>query len=156
MGRDRKPPRSNRRGFSFEFRDALAAYFPTTVLRLRFDRIALLIGLGAVVALSAMWLAVRRLPPTLTIWSLAFSAYLPAPLYVLGMGGWLYTFVALARRSEARCLAWGMALIALGGLRWDVAYCALLTVVGCLAPLIAARSSPAGDEDATRAKSDGR
>lgn len=126
------------------------------LLRPRFDRIALLIGLGAVVALSAMWLAVRWLPPTLMIWSLSFSAYLPAPLYVVGMGGWLYTFVALARRSKARCLAWGMALIALGGLRWDVAYYVLLTVVGCLAPLIAAGSSPAGDGDATRAESDGR
>ena len=111
------------------------------LLRPRFDRVALLIGLAAAVVLSAMWLAVRWLPPTLMIWSLSFSAYLPAPLYVLAVGGWLYTFVALARRSETRRLAWGMALIALGGLRWDVAYYVLLAVAGCLV-LITAQKPP--------------
>jgi len=111
------------------------------LLRPRFDRVALLIGLAAAVVLSAMWLAVRWLPPTLMIWSLSFSAYLPALLYVLGMGGWLYTFVALARRNETRRLAWGMALIALGGLRWDVPYYVLLAVVGCLV-LVTAQKPP--------------
>jgi hypothetical protein len=110
----------------------LAAALAPLALRPRFDWRALLVGAVGAGLLAGLWLSLPWLAPTLMIWSVAFTGYLPMPVYVLALGLFLYALVALALRDGARCLAWGLALIALGGLRWDVPYYILLALFGFL------------------------
>jgi hypothetical protein len=106
----------------------VAPYF----LRPRRDWIAALVGAIGMILLAGLWFSVEWLPPTLMIWSIAFAGYLPAPVYILALGLWLYTFTALMRTEGARGYALGLALSALGGLRWDLSYYTLLALTGFL------------------------
>ncbi len=98
----------------------------------RRDWTAVVVGVIGAVVLAGLWFSVSWLPPTLMIWSVALTGYLPAPIYILAFGLWLYTFTSLIKYNDARRRALGLALIALGGLRWDVSYYALLALIGFL------------------------
>ena len=110
----------------------LAAALAPLALRPRFAWRALVVGAVGASLLTGLWLSVSWLPATLMIWSVAFTGYLPMPVYVLALGFFLYALVALALPDGARDLAWGLALMALGGLRWDVLYYTLLALYGFL------------------------
>lgn len=120
----------------------LAAALTPLALRPRFDWRALAVGVGGASLLAGLWFGVPWLPATLMIWSVAFTGYLPMPVYVLALGLFLYALVALALDHDARRLAWGLALIALGGLRWDVPYYTLLALLGFLLLSGATRPRP--------------
>lgn len=109
----------------------LATLSAPFILRPRRDWIAAVVGVIGVILLAGLWFSVQWLPPTLMIWSIAFSGYLPAPVYVLALGVWFYTFTSLIRNGR-RDQALGLALIALGGMRWDLSYYALLALAGFL------------------------
>ncbi len=110
----------------------LAAVGAPFVLNVHFDwRAAMVAVIGAIV-LSGLWLGVAWLPPTIMIWTLAFTGYLSPPVYVLAFGVFLYTFTSLVLRSETRRFALGWSMIALGGLRWDYPYYTLLALMGFL------------------------
>lgn len=102
------------------------------VLRPRRDWIAVIVGVVGAILLAGLWFSVQWLPPTLMIWSVAFTGYLPAPVYILALGLWLYTFIALMKTEGRRHHALGLALLALGGLRWDLSYYVLLALAGFL------------------------
>lgn len=102
------------------------------ILRPRRDWIAVIVGVVGAILLAGLWFSVQWLPPTLMIWSVAFTGYLPAPVYILALGLWLYTFTALMKTEGRRYHALGLALIALGGLRWDLSYYVLLALTGFL------------------------
>jgi hypothetical protein len=70
----------------------------------------------------------------LTQWTVDFATFLPPWLYLLGLAGYVYTLIALARSGVAagRLAAWGLTLIALGGLRWDYTYFSGLGLLGFL------------------------
>jgi len=108
----------------------LATLTAPFILRPRRDWIAIIVGVIGAVLLAGLWFSVRWLPPTLMIWSVALTGYLPAPIYILAFGLWLYTFTSLVKREDTRRRALGLALIALGGLRWDLSYYALLALTG--------------------------
>jgi hypothetical protein len=115
----------------------LAACLAPLALRPRFERRALLLAGTAVVLVTGMWFSVAWLPPTLMIWTVAFTGYLPAPVYILALGLFLYTLVALtlnggAHRNRVPTAVLALLLIALGGLRWDVGYYTLLGLFGFL------------------------
>jgi len=105
---------------------------PFILLRPRREWIAALVGIIGAILLAGLWFSVQWLPPTLMIWSVALTGYLPAPIYILAFGLWLYTFTSLMKRENTRRQALGLALIALGGLRWDLSYYALLVLLGFL------------------------
>jgi hypothetical protein len=102
------------------------------ILRPRRDWIAVIVGMTGAILLAGLWFSVEWLPPTLMIWSVAFTGYLPAPVYTLALGLWLYTFTALMKTEGRRYHALGLALVALGGLRWDLSYYVLLALTGFL------------------------
>lgn len=102
------------------------------VLNVRFDWRAAMVAAIGVIVLGGMWLNVVWLPPTIMIWTLAFTGYLSPPVYILAFGVFLYVFIGLALRAETRRLALGLSLSVLGGLRWDYPYYTLLALSGFL------------------------
>jgi hypothetical protein len=108
----------------------LATLTAPFILRPRRAWTAVVVGVIGAVLLAGLWFSVRWLPPTLMIWSVALTGYLPAPIYIIAFGLWLYTFTSLVKREDTRRRALGLALIALGGMRWDLSYYALLALTG--------------------------
>jgi hypothetical protein len=84
--------------------------------------------------LSGFWSARPHLASALTQWTVDFASFLPAWLYLLGLAEFLYTVIGLASSGETRShfAAWGLMLIALGGLRWDYTYLSGLGLLGFL------------------------
>jgi len=110
---------------------ALMVYF---VYRPAPSRRALVVALIATVLLGGLWIARPHLASAFAQWTVDFATWLPPWLYLLGLACFLYTAIALARSSEARSrfAAWGLILIALGGLRWDYTYFSGLGLLGFL------------------------
>jgi hypothetical protein len=115
-----------------EFLALLSALAAWLALRPRRDRVALWAAALGMLALGGLWIGVPWLPRTLMIWSVAMTGFLPGVVYVLALGIWLAAFAALIRHRASRQTALGMALVALGGLRWDFSYYVLLSVTGML------------------------
>jgi len=107
-----------------------AAISAPFVLRPRFDARAAVVGTIGAIVLGGMWFGAAWLPPTMMIWTLAFTGVWSPFVYVPAFGLFLYTLVALAIHVETRQLAIGLLLIALGGLRWDYMYYVLLAMLG--------------------------
>jgi len=84
--------------------------------------------------LGGFWLARPHLASALTQRTVDLAAFLPPWLYLLGLAGFVYTTMALAGSNDAasRFAAWGLTLVALGGLRWDYTYLSGLGLVGFL------------------------
>jgi len=84
--------------------------------------------------LGGFWIARPHLASALTQWTVDFATFLPPWLYLLGLASYVYTLMALARSGVAagRLAAWGLTLIALGGLRWDYTYFSGLGFLGFL------------------------
>jgi hypothetical protein len=133
------------RALGVELPGALAAYFAGEALALAGAAGALLIvwpGLrrGPAVAAAAtglLVLAARLLQPWTTglavMWTVAFSLYLPAPVYALAAALFTYALLASWRASgAARVRACGLLLIALAGLKLDYGYFALMALAGYL------------------------
>jgi hypothetical protein len=118
---------------------ALMAYF---VYRPARSKLALAGALSITALLGGFWFFRPHLASALTQWTVDFASFLPPWLYVLGLAGFLYAVMALARSNNARLrsAAWGLMLIALGGLRWDYTYFTGLGLLGFL--LLAEQSGP--------------
>jgi hypothetical protein len=114
----------------------LAACLALPALRPRFEWRALLPAMVAAGLLAGMWFSVSWLPPTLMIWTVAFTGFLPAPVYIVALGLFVYTLCAsilnAGGRTAVPAVVPGLALIALGGLRWDFSYYVLLGLLGLL------------------------
>ncbi len=84
--------------------------------------------------LGGFWIVRPWLASALTQWTVDFATFLPPWLYLLGLACYVYTLIALARSGMAagRLAAWGLTLIALGGLRWDFTYFSGLGLLGFL------------------------
>jgi len=82
--------------------------------------------------LCAFWIVRPWLASALTQWTVDVATFLPPWLYLLGLAGFLYTVFGLALSGEIqlRFAAWGLTLVALGGLRWDYTYFSGLGLVG--------------------------
>ncbi|MBI2941455.1 MAG: hypothetical protein HYY04_13560 [Chloroflexi bacterium] len=77
----------------------------------------------------------RTLQPSIfalaTMWNFGFTLYLPTVIYALTAGLFTYTLVTLGRSADARrTTACGLTLIALGGLKLDYGYFALMALAG--------------------------
>ena len=110
---------------------ALMAYF---VYRPARSKLALSGALSVTVWLGGFWFFRPHLASALTQWTVDFASFLPPWLYLLGLAGFLYTAMALARSNNTRLrfAAWGLTLVALGGLRWDYTYFSGLGLLGFL------------------------
>ncbi len=87
----------------------------------------LLLALWALVAWSRPWALA-----TLVMWNTGFSLWLPAPLYAVGLGVFLYTVLALAQGdAPGRGTAMGLLLIVAAGLKLDYSPYALMALLGC-------------------------
>ena len=84
--------------------------------------------------LGGFWFARPHLASALTQWTVDFATFLPPWLYLLGLAGFLYTVLGLASsgKVQPRFVAWGLTLVALGGLRWDYTYFSGLGLLGFL------------------------
>ncbi len=84
--------------------------------------------------LGGFWFARPWLASALTQWTVDFATFLPPWLYLLGLAGFLYTVLGLASsgKVQPRFVAWGLTLVALGGLRWDYTYFSGLGLLGFL------------------------
>lgn len=72
---------------------------------------------------------------TISVWTLFFTAYLPPWMYVLASGAWVYAVFTLLRLGVGRkrfTAATGLILLAVGGLKPDYSYFALLGLLGLL------------------------
>lgn len=98
-----------------------------------------LVLVWAALALGRPWMLA-----TLVMWNTGFALWLPAPLYMAALAGFLYTVLALAGGDAARRRhALGLMLLGAAGLNLDYAPYALLAVAGCY--LIAA-AEPRAEE----------
>lgn len=81
---------------------------------------------------------------TLSIWTVAFSLYLPSPVYALGLGVFVARVLALRSRPATTPLAIGLVLVAIAGLKADLSYVPLLWLLGLAIScgLIAQESEP--------------
>ncbi|MBI2322578.1 MAG: hypothetical protein HYU88_10970 [Chloroflexi bacterium] len=106
---------------------------------LRRRHVALGLGLGLLLLVAHM--ARPWTLATIAMWTVAFTLFLPGALYAAALAA--ATSAALALRgspsASARQAAAGVLLIALGGLRLDFSYFALLGLVGLL---VATRALP--------------
>ena len=116
---------------------ALMVYFVYCPTR---SKPALTGALSVTALLGGFWFFRPHLASALTQWTVDFASFLPPWIYLLGLAGFLYTAMALARSNNTRLrfAAWGLTLVALGGLRWDYTYYSGLGLVGFL--LLAERS----------------
>jgi hypothetical protein len=114
----------------------LAACLALPALRPRFEWRALAVAIAVAGLLAGMWFGAPWLPPTLMIWTVAFTGFLPAPLYVLALGIFVYTTLVFTlnggRETALPPVVIGLVLVALGGLRWDFSYYVLLALPGFL------------------------
>jgi hypothetical protein len=114
----------------------LAACLALPALRPRFEWRALVVAIAVAGLLAGMWFSISWLPPTLMIWTVAFTGFLPAPVYIVALGLFVYTLLALTLNAGGRAavpaVVPGLMLIALGGLRWDFSYYVLLALPGFL------------------------
>jgi uncharacterized membrane protein YecN with MAPEG domain len=130
----------------------LAACLAPLALRPRFDWRALLVAVTSAGLLAGMWFSISWLPPTLMIWTVAFTGFLPAPFYIVALGLFLYALLALTfnggeRATPVPAVVLGLTLIALGGLRWDFSYYVLLGLLGFLILSGVHQFKMSGDEE---------
>lgn len=68
---------------------------------------------------------------TMVMWNTGFSLWLPYSLYAVALGLYVYTVLALLGQGhEARRAAYGLLLLALGGLKLDYSPYALMALIG--------------------------
>jgi hypothetical protein len=130
----------------------LAACLAPLALRPRFDWRALGVATATASLLAGMWISISWLPPTLMIWTVAFTGFLPAPFYIAALGFFLYALLALTfnggeRATPVPAVVLGLTLIALGGLRWDFSYYVLLGLLGFLIVSGVHQSKISGDQE---------
>jgi hypothetical protein len=91
---------------------------------------AIVAGLAATAFLIAWQSAIPWLPSTVAIWNFGVTTFLPGTVYALALGSFVFAIVQIW--PVHRMVGIAVVLIALAGLKWDVAYFNLLGICGLL------------------------
>ncbi len=120
---------------AFALAEALVLLLPVTLLyagRLRWHVPAAGLATGLSMLYGGMALAKPKIASAIVMWDIGLSSYLPAVVYVAAVWLLVYTVVLLLSREATQLAGVGLALLALGGLRFDYAYFSLLSLSGLL------------------------